>query len=207
MGNGIVYLRLQGVLQSWGERGRWGVRDTAMYPTKSGVIGLIGAAMGINDERLVKFSANTQMGIRVDKPGVPLCDYHTITTGAWMAAGGIKRAKGESTTQQSYRWYLQDASFLVAIQGERSMIQAFAKALQKPKWFLSLGRRSCLPATPIFSGVSDPDDDLLASLRNDGNYAYEIEDRQGNTMRMDQIVSVAHRAFAPRFVNRFDLEY
>src|SRR5205814_6367260 len=47
-------LRLEGPLQSWGSRARWDVRDTEPEPTKSGVIGLLGCALGypLGDTRL-----------------------------------------------------------------------------------------------------------------------------------------------------------
>ena len=43
----VLVLRLEGPLQSWGERSRWDVRETADRPTKSAVIGLLGAALGL----------------------------------------------------------------------------------------------------------------------------------------------------------------
>ena len=49
-----LFLRLEGPLQSWGERGRWSVRDTALEPTKSGVIGLIACALGYRDDTQIR---------------------------------------------------------------------------------------------------------------------------------------------------------
>ena len=43
----ILLIRLEGPLQSWGERSKWDYRDTADFPTKSGVIGMIACAMGL----------------------------------------------------------------------------------------------------------------------------------------------------------------
>ena len=42
-----LLLRLSGPMQSWGVQSRFGVRDTGLEPSKSGVIGLVCAAMGI----------------------------------------------------------------------------------------------------------------------------------------------------------------
>ena len=47
----ILFLRLEGPLQSWGIRSRWDVRETQPEPTKSGVIGLLGCALGYLDLR------------------------------------------------------------------------------------------------------------------------------------------------------------
>lgn len=48
MGNQtILLLRLEAPLQSYGERAKWDFRDSAYFPTKSGVIGIIACAMGL----------------------------------------------------------------------------------------------------------------------------------------------------------------
>ena len=72
-----LLLRLEGPMQSWGYRSRFDYRDTALEPTRSGVIGLICAAMGIaRGEAISRFDA-IRMGVRVDKEGRPERDYHT----------------------------------------------------------------------------------------------------------------------------------
>ncbi len=111
MGN-TLFLRLEGPMQSWGERGRWSIRDTAPHPTKSGVIGLIACALGIGADAPIKaLSEAVQMGVRVDKPGVRLTDYHTIGGGAetpmlLTAQGKPKKSSGKPHTEISYRDYL-----------------------------------------------------------------------------------------------------
>ena len=42
----ILVLRLEGPLQSWGENAKWDFRDSSTMPTKSGIVGLLGCAMG-----------------------------------------------------------------------------------------------------------------------------------------------------------------
>jgi CRISPR system Cascade subunit CasD len=59
--------------------------------------------------------------------------------------------------------YLQDASFLVALEGDRPILERLNSALQDPVWPLSLGRRSCPPAVPVSVGIRDTD--AIASLR------------------------------------------
>jgi CRISPR system Cascade subunit CasD len=69
MAANTLFLRLEGPLQSWGERARWSVRDTAPEPTKSGVVGLLGCALGIKDDAdLRELSEHLRMGVRY------LCD-------------------------------------------------------------------------------------------------------------------------------------
>src|SRR5215207_8634999 len=80
-----LFLRLEGRLQSWGLRARWGERDTALEPTKSGIIGLLGCALGLrrDNEELRRLSDELRMGVRVDLPGSLLHDYHTTGGGRY----------------------------------------------------------------------------------------------------------------------------
>lgn len=164
-----LFLRLEGPLQSWGERGRWSVRDTALEPTKSGVIGLIACALGYReDEQIRPLSQKTHMGVRVDAPGRLITDYHTIGGGyeypTLLTAEGKpkKTPKGQPHTEISLRDYLCDASFLIALQvkdpADADLIAQMAAALQNPVWPFYLGRKSCLPGAPVFAGTgSYPD--------------------------------------------------
>src|SRR5262245_8434093 len=74
-----LFLRLEGPLQSWSLRDHWEERSTAAEPTKSGVIGLLGCALGLHrsDERLRLLSEALRMGVRIDRQGTVLVDYHT----------------------------------------------------------------------------------------------------------------------------------
>ena len=59
-----------------------GVRDSAPEPTKSGVAGLLGCALGITgDEELRALSCSLRIGVRCDRAGTPLVDYHTVGGG------------------------------------------------------------------------------------------------------------------------------
>src|ERR1700676_2698584 len=89
-----VFLRLEGPLQAWGVTSRFAVRDTADVPTKSGVVGLICAALGLRraaaNGRLKELAA-LRMGVRIDRPGTRFGDYHTAGAGADI---GMMSAKG-----------------------------------------------------------------------------------------------------------------
>ena len=85
-----LLLRLGGAMQSWGVQSRFGVRDTGLEPSKSGVLGLVCAALGINrsdDQALVPLAA-LKMGVRVDWEGLLRVDYHTAKD-VLKAGGGI----------------------------------------------------------------------------------------------------------------------
>ncbi|MBN2054915.1 type I-E CRISPR-associated protein Cas5/CasD [bacterium] len=139
-----LLMRLQGPMQSWGYRSRFDYRNTALEPTRSGVIGLLCAAMGISRGEDVRRFDSLRMGVRVDKEGRPECDYHTALE--VITADGI--GKG---TVISRRDYLADAVFTVGLEtGDTDLLYTVEKALNDPVWFLFLGRKSfCLTAPPL----------------------------------------------------------
>ena len=44
----VLYMQLEGPLQSWGDRSKFWRRDTQPFPTRSGVTGLLFCAMGLS---------------------------------------------------------------------------------------------------------------------------------------------------------------
>lgn len=162
-----LFLRLEAPLQSWGERGQWSVRDTASEPTKSGVVGLLACALGWrDDERIRSLSQQLRIGVRCDLTGTdaPLVDYHTV--GGGYSKPMLLTAEGKPKwtpskrphTEQTWRSYLCDASFLVALQSEpedADLIAQLAEAVQLPVWPIYLGRKSCVPTLPVYEGVGN----------------------------------------------------
>ncbi|MFE3738894.1 type I-E CRISPR-associated protein Cas5/CasD [Streptomyces sp. NPDC059134] len=82
-GSHVLLVRLAGPLQSWGLAGRFARRDTHSRPTKSGVIGLCAAALGLAREEPLGELAQVLFGVRADRPGTPLRDYHTVGGGRY----------------------------------------------------------------------------------------------------------------------------
>jgi CRISPR system Cascade subunit CasD len=85
-----------------------------------------------------------------------LNDFHTAGGGVFRGsreyfAPASSGAKGKNPVVTE-RHYLQDASFLVAVEGDEGLLAELAKALQDPCWPLALGRRSCPPSEPVFTG-------------------------------------------------------
>jgi len=217
MADNILFLRLEGPLQAWGERARWSIRDTASEPTKSGVVGLLACALGWSvDEDLRNLSRSIKIGIRCDRAGIMLRDYHTVTGGVLSAEGKVKINANtkEPETVVSERYYLADASFLVAVQAEPEWINRLGSGLQDPVWPFFLGRKSCPPATPVFSGsgsfpsletalqaipvqIKQPDGSNEIYLR----VVLECKPTGENaTRRRDEVDSRASRTFHPRYV-------
>jgi CRISPR system Cascade subunit CasD len=166
-----LFLRLEGPMQSWGDQeSEFVIRRTAEAPTKSGVFGLLCAALGVSraeapGEWLPKL-CSLRMGVRIDDPGIRWWDYHTVGAGMQMQTAEGKTKPGAMLTR---REYLCDASFLVALQGEESLIKELNSAMKTPRWTLYLGRKCCPPSRPLLevgpSGVQmDRDATLVEAL-------------------------------------------
>jgi CRISPR system Cascade subunit CasD len=150
----VVLLRLEGPLQAWSTQGRLGVRDTEREPTKSGVLGLVGAALGMgrDDEETLSRLAALPMGVRVDRAGTLLRDFHTAGGGSFR--GRPYFVHGTTGCVPSERYYLQDASFVAGLEADEDAALRIAGALQEPRFPLFLGRRSCPPSSPMLIGVT-----------------------------------------------------
>ncbi len=177
MADSVLLLCLDGPMQSWGVRSRWDVRDTGREPTKSGVVGLLGCAMGLarDDPELEKLDRGLRFGVRVDRPGVLSTDYHTVTgyhrtaEGAYKYGGGSAKTLAKAreyaeSTVVSQRDYLHDASFLVALAGERALLEKLAEHLNNPRWPIYLGRKACVPSRPVFDRLACEYEDLKEAL-------------------------------------------
>ncbi|MER7832158.1 type I-E CRISPR-associated protein Cas5/CasD [Streptomyces sp. NPDC095602] len=158
-----LLLRLAGPLQSWGRHSHFNERDTAPFPTRSGLIGLLAAALGRTRDEPVDDLTTLSLTVRTDRPGVPLRDLHTVGGGlpardTVTTAEGKKRS-GDTTTLLTHRTYLADAAFTAALTTtERTpgtLLQDLLHALHHPHWPPYLGRRSCPPEGPLLLGASD----------------------------------------------------
>lgn len=136
----VLALRLAGPLQSWGASARFTRRTTESAPTKSGVIGLLAAAAGIergDDERLAPLAA-LRFGVRIDQPGTRIRDFHKA----------MHPVTGK-TMPLSERFYLADAVFVAGVEGDPALLSALFAALRSPVYLPFLGRRSCPPSGPV----------------------------------------------------------
>lgn len=150
----VIFLRLEGPLQSWGLQSRHRVRETGLQPTKSGLIGLVACCMGRRRGEPLDDLAALTMGVRVDRPGILLRDYHTVgaKAGVMSADGKIKKTPktGQLETLVTDRFYLCDASFLAVLAGDGNVLNEVERALRRPVWIPFLGRKSCPPSVPVF---------------------------------------------------------
>lgn len=138
-----LLLRCAGPMQSWGTRSRFAYRDTESEPSKSGVLGLLAAALGRPRAADLSDLAALAMAVRIDAPGHVEVDYQTVLD--------VARADGSgASTVLSWRYYLADASFLVALTGEADLLVEAHRALRAPRWPLFLGRKGYVPGLPVY---------------------------------------------------------
>ena len=159
--NELLVFRLFAPFASWGEVAVGEVRPSAIRPTRSALLGLLAAALGLdrgNDDAHAALAAGTRLAVRLDQPGVALTDYHTIN---WRRprrevvltrADELRAPRHELSTIQSRRYYRCDSAATVAVaeHGEpRWPLAALAAALERPVFPLYLGRKACPPALPL----------------------------------------------------------
>lgn len=212
-----LLLRLVGPMQSWGTTSRFDQRDTGKEPSKSGVVGVLAAALGIDRENWTDLEPLTHlsMGVRHDRSGIPKMDYQTA---GCASNDRIIRANGTQSEDGivSQRFYLADAAFLVGVATEDdALLEKLHAAFRDPVWPLALGRKSYVPSEPIWLGDAMQDMPLREALSRfpwtttqrpwevlPEKLLMSLESEDGSgVLRMDQpLSSFAERRFGARFV-------
>lgn len=157
-------MRLTGPMQSWGTQSRFLDRETGREPSKSGVIGLVCAALGkrqleqTDDRARLSELADLVMGVRVDHEGDLLMDYQTAGGSPATSQYGVAKADGSRPGPiVSRRYYLADADFLVGLAGDDTVLRVIDEALLAPCWPLFLGRKAFTPGVPVRLPDAGPD--------------------------------------------------
>ncbi|MDO5028608.1 MAG: type I-E CRISPR-associated protein Cas5/CasD [Bacillota bacterium] len=150
-----ILLKFAGPLQSWGTDSHFETRYTDFYPSKSAVLGLLAASLGYRrdeDEKIQKLN-DINFAVRVDQKGNLLRDYQIA-----------QKFKGEKFDRNyvTNRYYLEDAVFLVGLEGADDLMDQIEDALRNPYFQQFLGRRSVPVQADFIVGVSDLD--LIESL-------------------------------------------
>jgi len=150
--NEYLILKLQGPMQAWGEHSFEGIRPSGNIPTRSALLGLLGACLGIGRNEMNKLQAladSVGFAVRRDErfPMVKITDYHTVQD-ARVEYAGLKSHE----TIQTWREYLLDARYTVAVWnygGALVTLDNIEAAIKCPVFTPYLGRRSCPLARPL----------------------------------------------------------
>lgn len=158
----FLVFRLYGPMASWGDIAVGGIRHSQLRPTKSAIVGLLGAALGIRrelDDQHKQLVDGYGQATKVLKVGQVLKDYHTTEVPDSVGKFRYRTRRDELVhgkdrlgTVLSSREYRIDSHVLVALKVLDSApysLEELSQALCSPKFHLYLGRKSCPLAAPL----------------------------------------------------------
>ena len=212
----FLILRLDGPMQAWGTHTYEDFRPSNLYPTRSGLLGLLAACLGIERSDLaeqLRLAASVEFSVRIDsqvarlgredsaaKPSVKLPDFHTVLD-ARKVDGSANRFPVVSR-----REYLFDAAFTVAV-GQRPdatyTLERIAAAMRHPCYTPTLGRRSCPIARPLFDGNIEAENAVVAlrQVSGCGDLVYSESLPSGQPLRLRDVpLHGRQRQFGTRLV-------
>ncbi|MDP1698370.1 MAG: type I-E CRISPR-associated protein Cas5/CasD [Xanthomonadaceae bacterium] len=212
----FLILRLDGPMQAWGTHTFEDFRPSNLYPTRSGLLGMLAACLGIersDHAGQAALAASVEFSVRVDtaverlgrkqpmkKPGVKLPDFHTV-----MDARKVD-GKVNKFPVVSRREYLFDAAFTVSVGSKANALvalESIADALRRPLYTPSLGRRACPPSRPLLDGEVEAANGVEALLAASGSgqliYSESLESGQPVRLR-DVPLHGNNRQFGTRLV-------
>lgn len=165
-----LVFQLYGPLASWGEIAVGELRHSASHPSRSALLGLLGAALGVRRDDAAAQAAladGYQFAVKQLAGGAPLRDYHTVQAPALSKKITHRTRRQEMAdpdklnTLLTSREYYADSFYVVAVQAQPDAphtLDQLQHALEHPVFTLYLGRKSCplaLPLAPkILPGVS-----------------------------------------------------
>lgn len=195
-GSTVLLLQLAGPLQSWGISSKFETRDTAAMPSKSGVCGLLAAALGRPRDADVSDLAALRFGVRADRDGRLLDDFQMARSIGFPAGQTALYKKLYGVPSKEYKsvihkHYLMDAVFLAGFEGDAGFLAQIHEALLCPAFPLYLGRRCCPPARQVTLGLRKGtlldvlrDEPCLCEWpRNGVLYQVDSVDEQGMLLR------------------------
>lgn len=175
MDRSVLLLQLVSDIQAWGLDSKFDFRGTNRFPTKSAIIGLISAALGIDKysssahnstpsitEQLSNLSTTVSIYINDFTLGADrMIDLHTVGANFNKdipeQRGRIpvtaKEGKSKENAVVTHREYLLNHLFGVFIMGQKDLLKKIENALINPKWGVWLGRKCCIPTAPILLGI------------------------------------------------------
>lgn len=172
-----IVLWLEGPLQSWGEFSKYGRRETLKFPTKSGIYGILLAAMGAKgpqEELLAKMAHLPQKVLSFGSPS-QMMDFHMVGSGydpsdPWQRLAMARKADGKvpntGGSKMTYRYYLQDAKFAIIQSITEDLVESVIEGLTQPVYSPSLGRKSCVPTEYLYQGVYESQEEAEAHAKS-----------------------------------------
>lgn len=176
----FLLFRLWGPIASWGEIAVGERRGSWARPSRSGVIGIVAAALGIergDSAAHRRLEDDLGLAVRVDRPGKPLRDYHTAQSPSqkrglrWATRRDELKVREYLNTVLSERGYYTEMDAVVALWLRRAspthLLAEIEARLAEPVFSLYLGRKACPLGLPLGARIM-PSQDLDSAL-----YAYD----------------------------------
>lgn len=204
--NEYLILKLQGPMQSWGGHTYEDYRPSEGFPTRSGIVGLLAACLGIDrsdKERLLELADSIIMAVRRDHESTPisrLTDFHTVEN-ARKVDGSINK-----NPVVSRREYLCDASFTLALHATAVAKFSLADlecAVKQPVYTPFLGRRSCPFSRPLYEGRTYATSfvQALRQITPGAGLIYsDVDENSDGQLQMRDVPLNRYRQFATRRV-------
>lgn len=195
----FLVFTLYGGMASFGSIAVGEVRPTFERPSKSAVMGLIAAALGIRrdqEDLLLALSGGFDLAVAVRAPGTPLRDYHSVQTPTTEKRGRrflsrkdeVSGSRHDLNTLLTYRDYWCDAAYEVALlrkdPGSQFSLPQLIQALQNPVFTLSLGRKSCPLSLPLSPEIVSAEtvEEAFSRYSAKGRPFYRVIEPEGPVM-------------------------
>ena len=214
-----LVLWLEAPLQSWGNNSKFGVRDTLPFPTKSGIYGLLLAAMGASgsQEELLDTLSNCEQTILsfipithngddslIRRKSQPLLmDFQMVGSGYdekdEFQRLQIPRKKNGTLAvgggaKMTYRYYLQNAYFAVIQEIPIDFIEIIENSLRNPVYDIYLGRKNCIPTDFIYRGIYtkiEEAQECINSITEEKNLFNDFIVYDGNHNDFDEMLTLS----------------
>lgn len=188
-------------LASFGEEPGNARRGSADRPSRSALIGLAGAALGVeraDRDGQAALGASFLTATRTLQPGTPLTDFHTFqslpaSVGAVATRAHALARRSDLETSITRRDYRADGLWQAAYWQRPEApvpLETLRSAFLRPRFVLFAGRKSCplaRPLSPLIMMTEDAEDAFLAHERHVeislGRLAF---DEASNVLAMDE---------------------
>ena len=177
----FLIFRLWGLMASWGEIAVGERRGSWARPSRSGVLGLVAAALGVERSATPvhqRLEEDLGLAVCVEHPGKPLRDYHTAQSPSqkrglrWPTRRDELNPAGDLNTILSERGYYTEMDALIALWARGASpaypLTQIEARLAEPVFTLYLGRKACPLGLPPAARVV-PAEDLDTAFR-----AYDV---------------------------------
>ncbi|MES9882617.1 MAG: type I-E CRISPR-associated protein Cas5/CasD [Sedimenticola sp.] len=163
-----LLFNLYGPMAAWGDTAVGEFRPSHSHPTRTAVLGLVAAALGVtrdDEKQLLTLDSSCRIAVRLDSTGELLRDYHTTQVPPQQHKVRHYTRRDELNTDKlhttlSQRDYRTDTAATIALSllvGADITLDKIKSALRHPALPLYLGRKSCPLALPLAPQIISAD--------------------------------------------------